>query len=62
MGALGDGGEAAGGGEVEEAEGVDEEELGAEDEEHACYWHGEEADGGVGWNGAAGVALVGGRM
>lgn len=54
LGALGDRGHAAWGGDLVVAEEVDEEEFGAEDEEHRGEGHGEEADGRVLLDRAAG--------
>lgn len=51
-GAGGDRGDADGGGDAEEAHGVDDDEFEAEGEDHAWDWHGEEADGGLLWDGA----------
>lgn len=48
--ACGDGGDAYGRWDAEEAHGVDDEELEAEGEDHAWDWHREEADGGFMWD------------
>ena len=57
LGAFGDGGDADRGGKLEVPHYVDDQEFGAEGVEHACLWHGEEADGGVGGDRAAGYII-----
>ncbi|KFY91627.1 hypothetical protein V500_04569 [Pseudogymnoascus sp. VKM F-4518 (FW-2643)] len=51
-GTGGNRGDADGGGDAEEAHGVDDDEFEAEGEDHAWDWHGEEADGGLLWDGS----------